>query len=114
MMFRTKKPLFDVVDGEYVIPIRLSEALAHNLMAGWAPLGFGWAHLRSRTDDSYDLFIRQGTISEDMNLVNLELVQKALFAAVELAQSVIDNETEDEDVIKNAKELLTQVAQATA
>ena len=73
MRFRTKKPEFMVNDGEYVIPLRLSEDLCHHLMGGWYPIGFGWGHLRPRPDGSYDLFIRQAEVQEDMNLVKLRI-----------------------------------------
>lgn len=91
MRFRAKKPEFIDVDGEYVIPLRLSEELTHSLLGGWHPIGFGWGTLRPRDDESFDLFLRQAQLSEDMNLVRLDTVRAALVAALDLAVA-IDNE----------------------
>lgn len=113
MRIKAPKPTFVEVDGEYVVPVRLSEDLVHNLVSGWWPMGFGWAQLRPRADNSYDLFIRGAQLSTDMNLVSLDLVQQAMMAAVDLAQIVLQGESlVDEATSSAARELLRLVSRA--
>jgi hypothetical protein len=113
--FLHRAPAFNEVDGEYVVPIRMSEELLTNLIAGWHPLGFGWATLKGRPDDSYDLFIRQAGINADMNLVKLDLVQTAMMAALDLSRNVIEEENMvDEHTTRAAREVMRLVAAAAA
>lgn len=113
MRFRAKKPEYDEVDGEYVIPIRISQDLAHNLMGGWWPLGFGWAHVRARTDGTYDLFVRQAALSEDLNLIRLDVVQQAMMSSLDLARHVVDNEEDyRDDVVEAAQQVIELVQNA--
>jgi len=111
--FISRKPHFDDVDGEYIIPLRLSEEITHNLLGGWWPLGFGWGTLRPRADGSFDLFIRQREMAEDMNLVRLDSVRNALGAALDLAIAV-ENDPDACEAAKDAAEDVRKLVQITA
>lgn len=114
MKFEAKKPDFNEVDGEYVTPIRFSEELLHNLLSGWTPIGFGWACLRPRQDGSFDLFIRQAALSEDMNLVKLDAVQQALMAALDLADKITAGDSYVDDETEQAANEVRRLVQNTA
>lgn len=113
MHIRAKKPEFVAVDGEYVVPIRFSEEIAHNLMTGWHPIGIGHAYLRPRDDGSFDLFVRTADLAEElkgMNMVSLDSVQNALLASLDLARSVLEGPTEyDPDTIEAAEQVRSLV-----
>lgn len=115
MRIRAKKPAFSEIDGEYVVAIRLSEDLTHSLLSGWHPIGFGWGCLRPRDDGTFDLFIRQRELSEDLNLVKLDTVRAALIAALDLAVAV-ENESyvsgEVESAAQEVKRLVSVSAEA--
>lgn len=113
MRIRAKKPEFSDIDGEYVVPVRLSEELTHNLLSGWHPIGFGWGTLRPRDDGSFDLFIRQAQLSEDMNLVKLDTVRAALIAALDLAVA-IDNESYVSDGVEAAAQEVKRLVSVSA
>lgn len=113
MLFKARKPQFIDIDGEYVVPIRFTEDLTHSLLGGWWPIGFGWAHLRPRIDGSFDLFIRQRQISEDLNLVRFDAVSAALSAALDLANAIEEDEDVGEDVRDAASELKNLVRTAS-
>jgi hypothetical protein len=113
MLFRTKKPEFNEIDGEYVVPVRFTEDLTHNLLGGWWPIGFGWAHLRPREDGSFDLFIRQQQVSEDLNLVKFDAVSSALMAALDLANAIDEDEDANDEVREAASAVKELVKTAT-
>lgn len=114
MRIRAKKPEFDEVGGEYVVPIRLSEDLTHSLCAGWHPMGFGWAQLKGREDGSYDLFIRNSELRQDLNLVSLDSVQLALMAALDLATSIAEHEEVFDDKTEKAAQEVLRLVSRTA
>lgn len=113
MKLPTRRPRFDEIDGEYVIPVRFSENLAHHLIAGWWPIGFGWANLRPREDGSFDLFTKEATLSEDMNLVKLDAVRDALTAALDLAYDIKEEESLGEKIQRDAREVVRLVRRTT-
>lgn len=113
MRIRARKPTFHDIDGEYVVPLRLSEELTHNLLSGWWPIGFGWGQLRPRDDGSFDLFIRAGELREDLNLVRLDTVQAALVAALDLALAV-ENEGYVSDETEAAAEEVKRLVSVSA
>lgn len=114
MRIRGKKPEFDAIAGEYVVPIRLSEELVHKLCSGWHPFGIGWGLLQPRDDGSYDLFIRQAELREDMNLVSLDTVQAALMAALDLATAIATDEEVFDEKIENGAQNVLQLVQRAA
>lgn len=97
MLFKFKKPEYNDVDGEYVVPVRMSEEMMHSMCSGWYSIGLGWASLKPRPDGSFDMFVKQADISNDLNLVRLDFVKQALMSALDLAHTVID----DEDDVSN-------------
>lgn len=103
MRLRAHKPEYDQVDGEYVVPIRFSRDLVHNLLAGWCPFGVGFAHLRDRGDKTFDIFLRGGSaMREDLNMVRLDAVQVELMASLDLALKVKDYEDDVPDELVEA------------
>lgn len=113
MLFRMKKPTFHEVDHEYVVPVRFTEDLTHQLLAGWWPIGFGWAHLKPREDGSFDLFVRQRQVAEDLNLVRFDAVSNALVAALDLANAIEEDEYVGDDVKEAASEVKALIQSAT-
>jgi hypothetical protein len=109
-----KKPKYVEVDGEYIVPIRLSEDLTHKLFSGWWPMGFGWARLQPRDDGSNDLFVRTSEIRQDLNLVNLESVQQALMAALDLATAIAEDEEVFDEAVENGAQEVLRLIQRVA
>ena len=105
MRFPFSRPKFDHSEGEYILPIRFSEEYAHQMLAGWAPLGFGWVTLRARPDATFDLFLKEATLSEDLNLVRLSEVRDALATAVGLANHLIEENDSSPEVMEAAREI---------
>lgn len=105
MLFRTKKPEFYEIDGEYVVPVRFSESATHDMLGGWYPMGMGWGHLRPRPDGSFDLFVKQADVSDDLNLVRLDKVSQALMCALDLAMAIEADEEASEDAVAAARYL---------
>lgn len=113
MWFKAEKPKYDEVDHEYVVPLRLSEQLTHDMLSGWTPFGIGWAKLRPRTDGSFDLFLRSALVREDMNIIRLDAVQQSLMAALDLALKIEDESSLlSEETVTAAKEVVSLVQAA--
>ena len=111
MLFRAKKPEYDEIDGEYVIPLRLSEDATHSMIGGWFPMGIGHGHLRARKDGSFDLFVKPPT-AEEINAIPLDRVSQALMAALDLALYISQDETLSDDVRAAADSIKNLVAVA--
>lgn len=112
MLFRAKKPQYDEIDGEYVIPIRLSEEMAHAMLGGWTPVGVGYGHLRGRKDGTFDLFVKSPTV-EEMNAVPLDRVGNTLMAALDLAMYVAADPNSSDEVIHAANQVKELVSYAS-
>lgn len=112
MLFRAKKPPFDEIDGEYVIPIRLSEETAHSMIGGWFSMGIGHGHLRARKDGSFDLFVKPPT-PDELNAVPLDRVSEVLMAALDLAHFISEDETSSDEVIEAATRIREMVSIAS-
>lgn len=86
----------------------------HGLLGGWVPFGVGWAHLRPRSDGSYDLFLRTSEIREDLNIVSLAAVQEALMAALDLAIKVREEGNLVSEETSTAAAEVTRLVQGSA
>lgn len=100
-------------DGLLRVPIRLAPEVAHGMIEGWLPVGFGATHLNPNPDGSFDLMYCEADLSQQHNLIKLDNVDQALMAALDLARSVQDDEYEvSAEVAEAAREVERLVRRA--